>query len=518
MPVARAASDDRNSRAPWGLTDAVYEEMVVRVLKQCAMAALLAFVVPTWGAQDEEYSTLPDIGDTTGAYISPQQEKELGEAVLREFRSEGLVLEDPELEAYIESVGYRLVAQSDNRTIQFTFFVVRDPQINAFATPGGFVGVHTGLLMASQSESELAAVLAHEISHVTQRHGARQVEAASKLSLPSAAALLGAIALGALNPEAGQAAIAAVAAGTQQFGINFTRTNEYEADRIGINLLQRAGFDPFSMATFFERLQQVSRYSDPANYPVFLRTHPVTADRIAESRSRAEQFGYQPHADTLAYEFARARARVLTEDEPMKSVRFFEQQLRTGQFAHEQVARYGYALALTAAGDYGRAQLQVERLRESSPEEVAFLLAAARLAEAQNVYGDAIATYRQTLALYPAYRPALLGLADAQLKSGDGASARETLHLYATHHDADAPYYRMLSDAEGRAGSSVESHIALAEYYFASGNGELALEQLKIARHEPEVDRFQSQRIEARLAEIEALEKDRKKEHPAGPG
>lgn len=449
--------------------------------------------------------SLPDFGDSAGAVLSPAEERAIGAAVLRQFRGYGVVLDDPELEAYLESVGYRLVAQSDSPTGDFTFFVVRDGAINAFATPGGYVGVHTGLLLASGSESELAAVLAHEVSHVTQRHGARQVEAASKLSIPSAAAMIGALLVGAMNPEAGQAAMAAVSAAGQQYAINFTRGNEYEADRVGITLLHRAGFNPYSMAGFFERLQQVTRYSDPANYPAYLRTHPVTVERIAESRRRAEQLDYQPHPDSMAYHLARARSRVLTDPDPGRSIRFFEQQLRAGQYAREDVARYGYALALTAAGEYGRARLQLEQLRARAPEQVAFMLAEARLEHAQRRFDAAERIYQEALRLYPGYRPALLGQAENLLAAGQPRQAREVLREYARNHPRDVPYFQLLADAEGRAGSLVEAHIARAEYYFASGERERAMEQLKIARHTQGVDRFQSQRIEARLAELEAL-------------
>lgn len=482
------------------------------ILRGIIGAAVLGGLLATASAPAPavDLDSLPDIGDSAGAVVSPREERAIGEAVLRAFRGYGVVLEDPELEVYIESVGYRLVAQSDAPTVDFNFFVVRDPAINAFATPGGFVGVHTGLLLASRSESELAAVLAHEVSHVTQRHGARAMEAASKLSIPTMAAMVGALLLGALNPEAGQAAVAAVSAGGQQFAIDFTRSNEYEADRVGINLLHRAGFDPYSMAAFFERLQQTTRYSDPQNYPVYLRTHPVTVDRIAESRSRAEQLDYRPQADSLAYHFARAKARVLTEPDPRRAVRDFEQQLRTGQYPREDAARYGYALALTAANEFGRARAQLDQLLAEDGEQVAYLLAAARLESAERNYDAAVQAYDAVLRLYPYYRPAMLGQAEALLSGGRAEEARTLLRSYAGHHATTPSYFKLLADAEGRGGSTVESHIALAEYYFASGESELAMEQLKIARHDPTVDRFQSQRIEARLSEIEAFAKDEK--------
>ena len=232
---------------------------------------------------------LPDIGESAGAYISPEQEHKIGEAFYRNLRSEGKVVDDPELQAYIQSIGEKLASHAEAQPSPFTYFLVDDSEINAFAVPGGFVGVNTGLVLLTESESELASVLAHETSHVTQHHMARMFEAASRMSIPSAIAMLGAIALGVMSPQAGQAAIAAVAAGQQQYALNFTRANEEEADRIGMDLLERSGFNPEAMPSFFERLQTANRYNDPANVPEFLRDHPVTTNRIADARARADQ-------------------------------------------------------------------------------------------------------------------------------------------------------------------------------------------------------------------------------------
>jgi predicted Zn-dependent protease len=201
---------------------------------------------------------LPDIGDPSGSAVSPEQERRLGEALLRQLRRGEYILNDPEAEAYVQSLGFRLAAQGTNVNQPFDFFLVQDPAINAFAAPGGFIGMHTGTILVAETESELAGVLAHEIAHVSQKHMARAFEQASQLSIPMAAAMLGAILLGTQNPQAGQAAIAAVAASNVQLQIDFTRANEEEADRIGMQLLSHAGFDPRGLPAFFERLHSPS--------------------------------------------------------------------------------------------------------------------------------------------------------------------------------------------------------------------------------------------------------------------
>ena len=194
---------------------------------------------------------LPDIGDSTGAILSPEYERRLGQAFLNHVRRHTPILDDAEIETYIQSIGYRLVSNSDNNVQQFTFFVINDALINAFAAPGGIVGINAGVILNSDTESELAGVMAHEVAHVTQKHMARGAEAQSKMSLPMMAAMLGAILVATQNPEAGQAAIAAVQGGAAQAQINFTRANEKEADRIGMQLLTRSGFNPRGMPGFF---------------------------------------------------------------------------------------------------------------------------------------------------------------------------------------------------------------------------------------------------------------------------
>jgi predicted Zn-dependent protease len=480
---------------------------VYRILSLMPFA--LAFMVGIAHAADE----LPDIGDSAGAYISPEQELKLGQAFVRDLRSKGVILDDAELQEYMQSLGLKLAAHADAQANPFNFFLVKSPVLNAFAVPGGFIGVHTGLIQQTRSESELAGVLAHEISHVTQRHGARMFEAASQLSIPTAVGILGAILLGAVNPQAGQAAAAAVAAGQQQYALNFTRANEQEADRIGIQVMAHAGFDPYGMPDFFERMQTANRYNDPAAVPEFLRTHPVTTNRIAESRDRADQFKQHQYAENRDFHLMRAKIQVLGAKDPSEAVRFYADTLRAGQFQSEAVARYGYALALTRAGDYGNARLQLDRLLQAEAENVHFLLAMAELHAAERNYGGALRVYERALELYPDHRPAVLGRVETLLASEESKEARTVLRDYMTLHGADMRTYQLLAEAEGQAGSIIESHIAQAEYYYDSGELGLAIEQLKLAKNEPGATYYQGERVQARLdqfqKEFDAEKKDK---------
>lgn len=460
---------------------------------------------------------LPDMGDSAGSVISPEQERRIGEAFLRELRSQDVVIDDPEAEAYIQSLGQNLASLSDGQDNPFTFFLVDSPAINAFAVPGGFIGVHSGLILQAQTESELAGVVAHEISHVTQRHAARTFEAASKMSIPGAVGILGAILLGALHPEAGQAAIAAVAAAQQQYAINFTRANEREADNIGMQLLARAGFNPQGMPDFFERLERANRYSDPAYIPEFLRTHPVTTNRIAESRARADQLPAQQYLENLDFQLLRARLRVVTNRDPREAVRFFEETLRAGQYQDERAARYGYALALHKTGENGRARLQLERLRQAEPERIAYALAMARLDVTEKKHDRALATYDEVLKLYPEYRPAVLGSVEAWIAAGSPDRARAVLRDYMGVRQPDPESYRLLAEIEGQIGARIEARIAQAEYYYGNGELELAIEQLKQALRFGDISYYQQQRVQARLDQFHRELDEKKKEERNRP-
>ncbi len=454
---------------------------------------------------------LPDIGDPSGAAISPEQEHRIGQAFLRQTRRLAKILDDPEVEAYIQSLGYRLAAQSNSERQAFEFFLVEDPSINAFAAPGGLIGMHTGLLLNTETESELASVLAHEIAHVTQRHMARTLEKASQLSLPMAAAMLGAILLSTQNPQAGQAALAAVTAGSAQYQLNFTRENEEEADRIGMQILAGAGFDPRGMPAFFERLQLAHRLTDNPHLPEFLRTHPVTVSRIADSRNRAEQFPRQSHKSSLNFYLARTKIQILSMKRS-EAVHYYRDRLETKRSGDENVARYGYVLALTEAGEYAKARVQVEHLLEQDSEQLAYLLAAARLGLLERDFQRALRIYSKASALYPDYRPVTLGYAKTLLTAGQPDLARRLLRRYATHHEPDIAYYTLLAEAEGKAGAEAEAHIALAEAHYLSGETGHARERLKFAQHSTQVDRYQWHRIEARLKEIERELEEEKNE------
>ncbi|MGB5728653.1 MAG: M48 family metalloprotease, partial [Thiogranum sp.] len=314
---------------------------------------------------------MPDFGDSSGSLISPAQEIELGGAFMNSIRAQATLINDPQIDGYIRQLGDRLVANSDAPSYPFTFFVVKDSAVNAFAGPGGYIGIHTGLILTARNESELAGVMAHEIAHVTQRHLLRAYESANQMNLPTVAGMIAAILLGVAteNADAGIAGVSAIQAGNIQRQLNFTRANEKEADRIGIQTLARSGIDPYGMPSFFERLHQSTRlYGN--NMPEFLSTHPVTTDRIAESMSRAEEYGHGKELDSLEFQLVRVRLQVLDSNNPQTALKDY--QSRAGKTSAGPAEHYGLALAYWRIGADEKAQKQLLALMKTDPDRAMY--------------------------------------------------------------------------------------------------------------------------------------------------
>lgn len=475
---------------------------------------------------------LPDMGDSARAALSTVDEKRLGQMFMRNIQESGNIIDDAEVNAYIQSLGYRLVGNIDHPEFNFRFFVVGDDTINAFAGPGGHVGVNSGLILATRSESELAAVLAHEISHVTQHHIARSIAEAQKSRLPLAVGLLASILMGIANPQMGMAALTATEAGSMQHQLNFTRAHEKEADRIGIELLERAGFDPMAMADFFERLEQMTRVSQN-NVPEFLQTHPVTQNRIAEARSRARQLmgpgPVEADRNSLNYHLMRARLRVLTAANPNNSITYFKTQLeseglvvgarlgdgkgvtiKTGKGAGgakriDRVSNaYGYAEALMSAGRYDEARPIIGQLLDEQPHKVTYLIARAQIDLGTGAPEAALQIFDNALKLYPHSHALIVTYAHALLQSNRPEQATRLLQRHMRNSQSSPDLYGLLARAQGEAGNAVEAHQSLAEYYYLTGQTDTAIEQLKIALSlsKEQDDLFQTPRIKARLEQL----------------
>jgi predicted Zn-dependent protease len=466
-------------------------------LGACLLAGLLA-AAPLRA----ETVQLPDMGEHASSVISAEQQRRIGESVMRQIRESGDLLEDTEANTYINALGYRLIAHGAQTHQRFTFFIVKDPAINAFALPGGFIGVNTGLIAATRNESELASVLAHEIAHVIQNHLARGFEKAQQMNLPLTAAVIAAILLGAHDPQVGEAALAASAAGSQQMQLDFTRANEEEADRVGMQLLAHSDFDPRSMPEFFQRLQQESRYY-ASGLPEFLRTHPVTAHRIADTLNRAEQYPAKKAPKDPNYALIKAKLQVEQSRDPAALARRLEKELQSHSCRNEAATRYGYGLALDAAGNTAGAERELGRLYKEEPDRIAYALALGSVRADAGKYPKAIEVYRKSLALYPDNAPLTVALCEALLGANRAQDAKDTITaLIRGSDDAPANTYQVLAKAESKLGNSTAAHIALAESYRRLGDPANAIAQLEIAKRKKDLDFYDTSRIEAMLGEL----------------
>ena len=444
---------------------------------------------------------LPDFGDSAGSVISPDFERRLGKSIMRKVYQDPSVIRDPEVQSYIQSIGYRLVSNSDDNQLPFTFFIINSPQINAFAAPGGVVGINSAVLINSRTESELASVLAHEISHVTQRHLARSFEKASQMSMPMAAAMLGSILLAIASPDAGMAALVATQGMGIQSQINFTRANEEEADRVGMQLLVRSGFDPYGMPGFFELLQNATKYYGKP--PEFLSTHPLTDSRIADTISRAEQYPKKEYQDSVNFSLIRTKLIVYGHENSKEAVKYFEKNLSIAKEKDRIPLTYGYALALTADNRYEQARQQIKTLLNEDKNNTAYLLAAANLESSQNNYATALGLFKEAHRLYPDYRPVVMGYAKTLLDAKKPSDARDLLRNYSRYHEPDIDYYKLLAQAEAQTGHPAEAEIANAEFHYLSGDTRLAIDRLKYAQQKLQLDFYQRERMSARQAQLE---------------
>jgi predicted Zn-dependent protease len=474
--------------------------MLSRLRLPLLLLTLLSFSLSGF-ARAQQQIALPEIGQSGGAIVTPDEERRAGEAVVRNIRRAGGILDDPLVDDYLNHLSYRLVSTSDTQHPQFEFFMINDRVINAFALPGGFIGVNYGLLLATDSESELASVLAHEIAHVTQRHHARAYEFSEGSNIPVLAAMIAAMILGSQGSEIGQAALTALSAGAIQKQINFTRANEKEADYIGIQLLADSGFDPQSMAVFFQKLDQESRLYGP-QAPEFLRTHPVNESRIADASNRAEQMLRTTSPNPKNYYLMRARLQVITALDKKAIRDAFAKSLKSGRYHDREAEQYGYALSLMETGEFESARKILNDLLKNDSDRIAYLLARARLESMANQHQQAINHFKQALANYPGNGPLTLAYAQALLRAGHPKEARQLITEYQRHKPDEPKFYKLLAEAEAALGNTAKTHIAMGEYYYRIGQTHQAIDQFSLALKNKQLDFYDASRVEARLSEF----------------
>ncbi len=470
---------------------------------------------------------LPSLGDTEREELSPLMERKVGEQVMRDIRLNRDYLDDAPLLEYLNNFGATLLAaRPDARGeagYEFFFFAVRDPMLNAFALPGGFIAVHSALLLAAQSESELASVMAHEIGHVSQRHIARMLGKQRQDALiPLASMVLGALAARS-SPDAAAALIVGGQGVAIQRQLNFSREAEREADRVGFQIMQEAGFDTSGMVVFFGRMQTAARsYTDAV--PAYLRTHPLTTERIADIQARQRTQAYKQRADSLDFHLIRARVRVLQDLSPqgLRDAKVvFENQLQQKTRMQTVAAKYGLAYIALKEGAPAKAQALLQEARTASQlspaaqnATLASLAIEIRLApdQAPAMAQEAVREADAARAQFPLSRGIARQYADALIGAGrpEDAAAylRDQVQLYRQEPQLQA----QLARAYAAQGKQALQHMALAESYVLAGSLPAALDQFAIARRAPDASFYEQAVIDARERTVQALWREELKE------
>jgi len=481
-------------------------ELMRPFLSAALIATLLAVAMPP------VHADLPDLGDVSAASMSGADEAQIGRDAFRAMRESELVIDDAEVNAYLNQIGQKLSSGAQMPGMHFTYFAVDDNGINAFAMPGGYIGVNRGLILTTQSEAELASVMGHETAHVTQHHMARmQAASAPNQLLVLAAIVAGALAAGTGN---GSAAFGAINAGiglSLSNQLSYSRDFEREADRVGMQYMAGAGFDARAMPTFFERLQNANRYSDN-NALAFLRTHPVTIERISEGQDRAASYPLRMRADSTDYLLVREKLRTqqLTPDD---AIRYYQSALNNRQFLSEGAQYYGLARAKLAARDVAGARKAIAQAERLLPDNAMLVSLDAEIVRASGDSAAALARYRKGLEAYPSARTLIYGELDTLIAAGPRSAALARLKEQQQRWPNDSELYRREASLYADR-DPLRYHAALGNAFYFEGRDNAALEQYQLAAAAPGDDFYLRSSIEARQRELAArIKAEGKKAH-----
>ncbi|TPG63254.1 beta-barrel assembly-enhancing protease [Ewingella americana] len=485
------------------------------------MGTMLAGVVAPALADDSSYWTtpiastnpnkpsiadqLPDMGTTAGGTLSIDQELQMGDFYVRQMRASTPLINDPLLNQYINELGMRLVASAYSVRTPFHFYIVNNDELNAFAFFGGNVVLHSALFRYTDNESQLASVMAHEISHVTQRHLARAMEDQQKSAPLTWVGALGSILLAMASPQAGMAALTGTLAGTQQNMISFTQGNEQEADRIGIQVLQRAGFDPQAMPAFLQKLADLSSYSSKP--PEMLLTHPLPDSRLADIRNRANQMSHPTVHSSQSFLLAKVRILGMYGSESYPLSDDYLHQLSNGNVRDQLAARYGQALQFYKAKKYDQARTILDSLLVQNPGNDWFLDLATDVDVDQKRAPQAIARLEKANAETSKNPVLLLNLANAYVEGGQPANASRILNRYTFTYPNDPNGWDLLSQAAAAQGLRAQELAARAESMALVGRLDQAIDLLGNASALQKLGSLEQARYDARIDQLRQLQK-----------
>ncbi|OON39014.1 hypothetical protein BTJ39_15310 [Izhakiella australiensis] len=465
-----------------------------------ALAALMVnAAIP---ARADITDNLPDMGTTAGGTLSINQELQMGDFYVRQLRASAPLINDPLLNEYINNLGQRLVSHAWSVRTPFHFFLLRNDELNAFAFFGGNVVLHSSLFRYVDNESQLASVIAHEISHVTQRHLARAMEELQRSAPLTWVGALGSILLAMANPQAGMAALTGTLAGTQQGIISFTQQNEQEADRIGLQVLQRSGFDPQAMPSFLQKLADQSSYGQKP--PEMLLTHPLPDSRLSDARNRANQMKPVVVQSSLGFYMAKARALGMYATGQNQLSDDLLHSWSQGNSREKTAAQYGKAVQFLQAKSFADAKRIIEPMLASDPDNVWYLDIMTDIDIGLKKPQDAI---RRLLAAKNKSDPVLqLNLANAYVEANQPAEATRILNRYTWNHKDDANGWDLLAQADAAQGLSNEELAARAESLALSGQLDQAIRALSSASSQSRLGSLEQARYDARIDQLRRLQ------------
>lgn len=479
------------------------------MLRSFAVSCLLVTSL-LWGSNTLAQVQLPTLGDRISGLISLDDEYRLGREFLRSVRRSSTSISDPLLNEYLVTVTHNLALHSDLQDHRLAFIIVDSPELNAFAAPGGIIGVNGGLFLNALTEGEFASVMAHEIAHVSQRHFARSVEDAQRRRIPELATLLASIVImGTSGPDTGQAAIMAAQGRSIENRLRFSRNNEAEADRVGIRTLYDAGYDPHEMPAMFERLMGLNRFG--ARPPEFLLSHPLTESRVADTRGRASRYPARPPTPNLEYQLMRARVQIHYETNPQNAAAAFETALATAvDDTASKAARYGLALAHIKNNEFTQAHEQLDKLLAEEPNRITYVATKAEAYTKGNEAGMATDFLSRHLVINPGNHPLIIAHADALIANRNYAEAASVLERHTTRRPEDHDLWYQLAETQGLVGDISKVHQARAEYFVLIGDFRRASEQLTYATRIESTKENNGpllSRLRQRSQDVEAMER-----------
>ena len=453
-------------------------------------------------ADNSPSTNLPDLGDVTASRYSAQQEHDLGRMWLKMFRNSVKTVDDPLMQDYIESLLYRLVSNSELKDRRLETVVVDNPTINAFAVPGGVIGVHSGLFLNTDNEAQLAGVLAHEIAHISQRHFTRSLDKSAQNTIPTLAGLLAGVVLAATaGADAGMAAITATQAAALDSQLRFSRQNEQEADRLGMETLAKTGLDPNGVPSMFENMGKNLRYAR-SKPPEFLLTHPLTDSRVADSKNRARQYPRKVYTDNLNYQLMKMRATLFHSNNAEDQLKNWSGSSGVNGEAH----RYGVVIALIKLERWNEAREKLEPLLKDDGDRIAYRIAEADILMGKKEYDKAIAMLSRQLAISPGNNPYTMALAEALQDANRYDEADHLLSTQSQRRPDDPHLWYRLAEVRGLAGNILGVHLARAEYFILVGQFERAKQQLRYGYDRTGSNHIEQSRIRKRLKDIADME------------